>query len=934
MSATSAIPQGSAGLSPRAIAPPGGWESLLDVVESAIVVTDLDGVIGYWSRGAEVLYGWTPAEAVGQPVRSLLRTEAGLREDAWSGFRAGRTWSGDVEITRRDGSPVTAWATVSPLRDADGRVVGVVGLSRDVTVARAQEALLRESESRFEQLATHLPVVFWMTDVATGRLLYISPAFEHIWGQPVESVYADPRSYRAAIHPDDRPRIEQILNGRRAPGDLQYRIIRPDGSIRWVHDFSYPIAGPDGAPIRFAGIVTDVTAQVASERELAAMNASLRESESRFNELAEHIEAVFWLVEPGTDRLLYVSPSVERMFGITGAEMRADPERYWSLIHPDDRARVRGLLERPTGEVEIEYRLVRPDGTQIWVNDRSFPIRDEAGNVLRLAGIGTDVTARHRSEQDRVLLTAAIEQTSDGMLLIDTSGTIAYANPAFEQISGFAVDDLVGTRADDLTDTVDMPGLANAIETVAAGSAWSGTVLGRRPDGDEYDARLSIWPLDQPGVVERNVVVVLRDVTRLREAERALAAQRTERAAIAEALKNMKPAPSLEATAASVLREINRLDGVVSSKVVGFDGSDGAWVVAADGPDGIPSVAGERLPSARAAFLRSQAAAGSPPEPFTARSVDGPIGRAWERLGVTAMGWIPLRRGDQLLGVIAVSTDAPDGTATLTSRLPTLHEYGALAAALLGSQLVERVRREDARRRIGRMIETRGFHPVYQPVVELASGTVVGYEALTRFEDGLSPDLHFREAAASDMGLDLESAALRAAEEQCLQLPDQVWLSINVSPEMVLDGGAIRGMMDQCRRQLVLEVTEHSPVADYAALRAAVAELNHGARLAVDDAGAGFASLRHIIELRPDFVKLDIGLVRGVDADTARQSIVAGMVHFAATTGCSLIAEGVETQEEQQTLLRLGVTLGQGYLFGRPQPMIQAPSGDELVVVD
>ncbi len=915
------------------IPPPGGWESLLDGVESAIIATDPDGVITYWSRGAEVLYGWAPAEAVGQPVGTLLRTETGLSEDAWRGFHAGRTWSGDVRIRRRDETRMTVWATVSPLRDADGHLVGVVGLSRDVSVEREQELRLRESELRFEELATHLPVVFWMTDVASGRLLYISPAFEQIWGQPVESVYADPRSYRAAIHPDDRPRIEQLLNGRRAPGDLEYRIIRPDGSIRWVHDFSYPISGPDGAPIRFAGIITDVTAHVASERELGAMNASLRESELRFNELAEHIDAVFWLVEPDTDSLLYVSPSVERIFGITRGDMRADPERYWALIHPDDRARVRALLERPTQEVEVEYRLIRPDGAEIWVNDRSFPIRDESGRVRRLAGIGTDVTARHRTEQDRVLLTAAIEQTSDGMLLIDPSGTIAYANPAFEQISGFPAEVLVGVRADDLTDTVDMPGLANAIESVAAGAAWSGTILGRRPDGYEYDAHLSIWPLERPGTEERNVVVVLRDVTRLHEAERALAAQQAERAAIAEALATMEPADTLEATAESVLRVINRLDGVVSSKVVGFDGHDGAWVIAADGPDGMPSMAGERLPAARADFLRSQAASGSPPEAFTARSVDGPIGRAWEQLGVTAMAWLPLRRSDELLGVIAVSTGAPDGVATLTARLPTLHEYGALAGALLGSQLVERTRLESARQRIARMIEMRAFHPVYQPVVELGSGAVVGYEALTRFDDRLSPDLHFREAAASDMGLDLESAALRAAEEQCLQLPEQVWLSINVSPEMVLDGGAIRGLMDRCPRKLVLEVTEHSPVADYAALRAAVAELNHGARLAVDDAGAGFASLRHIIELHPDFVKLDIGLVRGLDADTARQSIIAGMVHFAATTGCVLIAEGVETEEERTALLHLGVTLGQGYLFGRPQPEVPVPSGAEPVLV-
>jgi EAL domain-containing protein (putative c-di-GMP-specific phosphodiesterase class I) len=119
----------------------------------------------------------------------------------------------------------------------------------------------------------------------------------------------------------------------------------------------------------------------------------------------------------------------------------------------------------------------------------------------------------------------------------------------------------------------------------------------------------------------------------------------------------------------------------------------------------------------------------------------------------------------------------------------------------------------------------------------------------------------------------------------------------------------------------VLEVTEHEVVEDYQALRKAVIALGPDIRLAVDDAGAGVANFGHIIELRPDFVKLDISLVRGVNADLGRQAMVAGMGHFARTTGCRLIAEGVETEEEARTLTEFGVECGQGYLLGRPEPV-------------
>jgi EAL domain-containing protein (putative c-di-GMP-specific phosphodiesterase class I) len=125
---------------------------------------------------------------------------------------------------------------------------------------------------------------------------------------------------------------------------------------------------------------------------------------------------------------------------------------------------------------------------------------------------------------------------------------------------------------------------------------------------------------------------------------------------------------------------------------------------------------------------------------------------------------------------------------------------------------------------------------------------------------------------------------------------------------------ALAGM----RRQVVLELTEHVPIGDYTELRAAIENIGP-VQVAVDDAGAGYASLRHILELRPSFAKLDISLVRGINRDELRQAMAAGIQYYALRTGCRLIAEGVETVEEANTLLALGVDLAQGYLFGKPE---------------
>jgi EAL domain-containing protein (putative c-di-GMP-specific phosphodiesterase class I) len=127
-------------------------------------------------------------------------------------------------------------------------------------------------------------------------------------------------------------------------------------------------------------------------------------------------------------------------------------------------------------------------------------------------------------------------------------------------------------------------------------------------------------------------------------------------------------------------------------------------------------------------------------------------------------------------------------------------------------------------------------------------------------------------------------------------------------------------LLGQARARVVLEVTEHAAIGDYVAFRQAIRSLGRPIRLAVDDAGAGFASLRHILELQPAFVKLDISLVRGIDADPAKQALVAGMRFFARTTKRRLIAEGVETEAEAEALRSLEIRLAQGYLFGRPVP--------------
>jgi EAL domain-containing protein (putative c-di-GMP-specific phosphodiesterase class I)/ActR/RegA family two-component response regulator len=218
------------------------------------------------------------------------------------------------------------------------------------------------------------------------------------------------------------------------------------------------------------------------------------------------------------------------------------------------------------------------------------------------------------------------------------------------------------------------------------------------------------------------------------------------------------------------------------------------------------------------------------------------------------------------------------------------------------------------------LIGDMAFRPVFQPIVDLRTGHRAGYEALTRFHDGTAPEQHFTAAAHAGYGADLELATLTSAVEASHGLPSEAYLSLNVTAGLLKPRSAVlQDVLGQASSPVVLEITEREAIEDYEAVRAILATFEPSVRLSVDDAGAGFASLRHVVMLEPDYVKLDRTWVSGIDHEPTKQAMVAGLVHFADATGCTLVAEGIERPEEQSMLCDLGVCYGQGFLLGRPE---------------
>ena len=270
--------------------------------------------------------------------------------------------------------------------------------------------------------------------------------------------------------------------------------------------------------------------------------------------------------------------------------------------------------------------------------------------------------------------------------------------------------------------------------------------------------------------------------------------------------------------------------------------------------------------------------------------------------------------GQDLLGSIA---KVFDGGASLSAELidGVVHEL----SSQLRREEIQHQQLAARRGEIDRFLSGSGVTMVYQPIVELRSRAVVGMEALARFHSLplRPPNEWFAAAVELELGVQLEMMAIRSAMKGLPQLPADVYLSVNCSPRAAMSP-ELPSLVNGDATRMVVEITEHEAIEDYEVLAAALEGLRtHGVRVAIDDAGAGFASLRHTLLLRPDIVKVDTSLTRGIDGDRAKRALTSSLVSFGEEMGIAIVAEGIETGEELDDARRPGCAVRSGFLLGR-----------------
>jgi PAS domain S-box-containing protein len=312
-----------------------------------------------------------------------------------------------VERYLLDGSIRQHAVSGVPVFALDGTFQGYRGVARDVTERERSRTQFRELRDRFERLANSINEVFYFIDQEPRRIHYINPAFENIYGLSLEALYADPDLWLKTIHVEDRRDVEQQFQGwlsqrGSSPFEAEYRIVRPDGEVRWMHDRAVRVGASPGGALQISGIAEDITSRKHAE-------LVLRESEEKFRLLAENLREVVWISDPGLKHLLYVGPSFAEVWGAPLEAATADPVRWQLRVHPEDLPRVRqALRNQEQGQpAEVEFRITRPDGQLRWLSVRSSPMTDSHGQRL-VCGVTEDVT--HRVLEHARRLEQAIRQ--------------------------------------------------------------------------------------------------------------------------------------------------------------------------------------------------------------------------------------------------------------------------------------------------------------------------------------------------------------------------------------------------------------------------------------------------------------------------------------------------------------------------------------------
>ena len=510
------------------------YRLLADNTDDVVSLNAADGERLYVSPSIERLTGWSSAEALTMDWRTLIHTDdlPAVEQARAANLRGERT-TVEYRLRCRNGEFIWLELKATPLRGPTGEVQKILCASRDVTERRrAETALLRE-----RRLFIGGPTVVFRWVAAEGwPVEYVSPNVEGVFGYSTEDFVSGRVLFASVIHPDDLERIGDEVTRHSHAGvpffEQEYRIVRPDGEVRWVYDFTVVARDEGGTITHYEGYVLDATDRKSAE-------ASLRDSERRYRTMVQQSPLSIVIYEPdGTPRV--ANPAFRKLWGVSEQDYQFLLANYNVLEDEalEDLGITAYLRRAFRGEpVVIPEELYDPADSTVAsqtglaarrIRAYAYPVTDEDAQIREVVLIHEDVTAQRQAEADQARLATAIDQAAEAVVVTNAGGAIQYVNPAFERITGYSREEAIGQNPRILkSGEHDESFYKEMWDTLRRGDAWSGQIVNKRRDGTLYTEDAVISPVRNTAGLIQNFVAVKRDVTRevqleeqLRESQR------------------------------------------------------------------------------------------------------------------------------------------------------------------------------------------------------------------------------------------------------------------------------------------------------------------------------------------------------------------------------------------------------------------------------